>query len=758
MEEDEISLTSEDEFHAYDFLQHAAAGQLAELDTLLSEGLSVDQVDSDGFSALMIASGEGRAEVVKWLLDRNASCELRTYGSMATALHFSARAGNKECVRMIVERNKQLVHAKTTPDGDTPLIWACLEGHLDASLALLYNNSDPFVCNSDKATPLICAAMVFDYNEEGKPKADTTDDTERALIVKALLDASINTGNVEEYINAQDLEGSTALHLAAASANINCVKVLLNYKADITKQNHQRETALDEAKQGCMMYPKHKGYLQVYECLKKAWNELEIEAAKKASALLELEGDGGGDIYGGGAGKKKKKKNKKVAKKSKGKNVNQKPTLSSDIPADPATHVGIKCDNCFSGDNDDDSEEVVDIVGDRYKCLACEDFDLCSTCYISASTIHDSSHSFHKILPPNSITTVVEDALGGVPIVKHNQEESGAVVNASDVKSSSTLAVTEGRREENDQDWLEVKEAAIMVEMATATNNPEKVESFACETKEQQPPIKCIPSSSLSEEERSSVLLESSLAHILSDDKIVLPSLNEGHESSDISFNLMNKSVLEGKSNSIVDLSDLSNSNIFQPPPGFELRSRRSELSFAAGPDATRGFSSRSKFSNKSYSANPWSIPGTYSSPSRLYDHPSSTQSSDVTSGPFSEFSNSSAFHEGRNSSNSLLWGSSSIVPQTAVNSRADEDKYTLHELQEELMIKYPASGSDVSVSNLLGLGLKDLDFPQLEGLETILEDVLKKVRGTKIDLLRRIEYQRGYDSGARQEKLFSSR
>ena len=51
----------------------------------------------------------------------------------------------------------------------------------------------------------------------------------------------------------------------------------------------------------------------------------------------------------------------------------------------PVVHFNVICDCCENT-----------IVGDRYKCLNCPDYDLCSICMAKAS-VHDSSHKFRKI-------------------------------------------------------------------------------------------------------------------------------------------------------------------------------------------------------------------------------------------------------------------------------------------------------------------------------------------------------------------------
>jgi len=66
-----------------------------------------------------------------------------------------------------------------------------------------------------------------------------------------------------------------------------------------------------------------------------------------------------------------------------------------------AVHVGVTCDGC----------SVSPIVGDRFKCIACNDYDLCSACELS--NIHDVSHPLLKIKTPRTDERNVSPFRGG---------------------------------------------------------------------------------------------------------------------------------------------------------------------------------------------------------------------------------------------------------------------------------------------------------------------------------------------------------
>jgi hypothetical protein len=59
-----------------------------------------------------------------------------------------------------------------------------------------------------------------------------------------------------------------------------------------------------------------------------------------------------------------------------------------ETPRDPAQHTGVQCDTC----------DVSPIVGARYKCMVCDDFDLCAVCHDGKK--HDE-HAMVRIADAN---------------------------------------------------------------------------------------------------------------------------------------------------------------------------------------------------------------------------------------------------------------------------------------------------------------------------------------------------------------------
>jgi len=84
----------------------------------------------------------------------------------------------------------------------------------------------------------------------------------------------------------------------------------------------------------------------------------------------------------------------------------------NDHEAGTQVHVGVTCDCC----------EATPIIGPRFKCENCHDYDLCGSCHIRCTECHDADHHFQCILQPRRACTQVHkyvtcDGCGVAPIV-----------------------------------------------------------------------------------------------------------------------------------------------------------------------------------------------------------------------------------------------------------------------------------------------------------------------------------------------------
>jgi hypothetical protein len=136
----------------------------------------------------------------------------------------------------ICERGASLAHAwilimgganvnAVDCDNWTALFWASRLGNSNMVSLLLEVNANPNIADIDGWTPLLTACM------RNHPSVVS-------LLIEAKPGASVNHANDE---------GRTALMIASMWDNVDCVRLLVNERADISIRNNEGRTALDLA-------------------------------------------------------------------------------------------------------------------------------------------------------------------------------------------------------------------------------------------------------------------------------------------------------------------------------------------------------------------------------------------------------------------------------------------------------------------------------------------------------------------------------
>lgn len=140
----------------------------------------------------------------------------------STALHLAADEGNAECVALLLAKGAD---AKVKNHrGFTPLHLAARTSNLECvELLLRDGNADPNSEDFDHRTPLHAAIS----------KSDSAFD-----IIEALVSWGAN-------VNAKDVYGFTALHLAALDGLAHCVELLIYHGSDVTTKSRKGTTALN---------------------------------------------------------------------------------------------------------------------------------------------------------------------------------------------------------------------------------------------------------------------------------------------------------------------------------------------------------------------------------------------------------------------------------------------------------------------------------------------------------------------------------
>ncbi len=150
-------------------LKEADKGDAKAVAALLDKGLDPNSTDANGFSLLMIGSLQGHEEMVQLLLNRKADLAQRA-PSGDTALMLACLKGHLGIVRLLVARGAQIMQPgwaplhyaafegraeivryllekgadkdALAPNGYPPLLLAMLGGHMDAARELLYADAD----------------------------------------------------------------------------------------------------------------------------------------------------------------------------------------------------------------------------------------------------------------------------------------------------------------------------------------------------------------------------------------------------------------------------------------------------------------------------------------------------------------------------------------------------------------------------------------------------------------------------------------
>ena len=164
-----------------------------------------------------------------------------------TLLGVKAKAMLPQLVALLSDVNVQ------NREGNTPLIWAAMRGHMEIAKELIGANADVNVKDEDGYTALIWAAMRGD-TELAKELIGANADVNvtsnvgitpltwaaeagHSEIAKELIDAKAN-------LNMQSHDKKTALILAAKFGHTEIAKELIGANADVSMKDHKGRTAL----------------------------------------------------------------------------------------------------------------------------------------------------------------------------------------------------------------------------------------------------------------------------------------------------------------------------------------------------------------------------------------------------------------------------------------------------------------------------------------------------------------------------------
>ncbi|WP_257282223.1 ankyrin repeat domain-containing protein [Endozoicomonas sp. ISHI1] len=197
-------------------------GDLDQVEKSLAEGINVNVVMNNGFTALLLASIQGHKDIAECLINAGANLNARTERG-STSLFIAAQKGHTGIVKLLIEAKSDL-NAQNN-NGATALFIAVQKNNIDCVKVLVNAGADPDAALLDGTTSLFFAAQQNDSD-----------------CVKLLIEAKAD-------LDACTKNDDTPLLIAAAKGNTDCVKLLIEAKADLNARAKSGATALFMAAQ-----------------------------------------------------------------------------------------------------------------------------------------------------------------------------------------------------------------------------------------------------------------------------------------------------------------------------------------------------------------------------------------------------------------------------------------------------------------------------------------------------------------------------
>ncbi|XP_033841914.1 protein phosphatase 1 regulatory subunit 16A [Periophthalmus magnuspinnatus] len=202
--------------HSVTLLDAAARNDVPEVRELLNKGVSPDLFNEDGLTALHQCCIDDFVEVVQCLLDAGA-CVNACDSELWTPLHAAATCGHTGLVQILIQAGADLLAVNA--DGNMP-----------------YD-----LCEDEATLELLEMAMA----EQGITQ-DRIDECRGAKEKTMLADLKNMIKNGAD-LNAQDENGTTLLHIAAANGYVSVAELLLEQKGQLEAKDTDGWTPLHAA-------------------------------------------------------------------------------------------------------------------------------------------------------------------------------------------------------------------------------------------------------------------------------------------------------------------------------------------------------------------------------------------------------------------------------------------------------------------------------------------------------------------------------
>ncbi|EZA47517.1 hypothetical protein DMN91_002932 [Ooceraea biroi] len=248
------------------FLRACENGDIQRVETLVERHKIRDWSDfrhsASGDTPLHMAARTGKLNVVKYLcecFDMPGFVINVTNKDMKRPLHEAAQFAQDDVLKYLLEKGA-LVDALKRADW-TPLMLACTKTGPSACrciAALLAANANAHLRNKDGWTPLLIACRAGDDNAvnlllKHLPRCinDRSNNGRSALHIAAFHGHEVVIHSLvasdRSLLNAQDSSGSTPLHEAMKSENLNAAKCIMHLGADFNLVDNLGQTILHVA-------------------------------------------------------------------------------------------------------------------------------------------------------------------------------------------------------------------------------------------------------------------------------------------------------------------------------------------------------------------------------------------------------------------------------------------------------------------------------------------------------------------------------
>jgi len=230
-----------------DIFEASKRGDLKSVQQYIENGVDINLLNDDGFTAIMLASIDGHLEIVKYLVENGANVNIKITSNEGdywrTSLHFATLFRHLEVVKYLVENgadinatdnyhNTSLMNA--SEKGYKKIVKYLMESGADINFGDFYGNTALIIAQKHEHTEIIKLLEDEAKNMETLIEGSRNGDLEK---VKESVKKLVN-------INFQDKNENTVLILASIENHIEVVKYLIESGADLNIKNNVEYTAL----------------------------------------------------------------------------------------------------------------------------------------------------------------------------------------------------------------------------------------------------------------------------------------------------------------------------------------------------------------------------------------------------------------------------------------------------------------------------------------------------------------------------------